>query len=165
MTGDLLVAICLAAIASGTSILLPALGEALTVAKQEYKGSLALVGAYDEKAMAELTFYGLPMYRIGGSSASNDTLAGSTKLPAAPSGAAPSTSQPQSLIAAGVLGTDPATGLATESLTLDKTFVDATDKVTPTDGRGSYYKGSNGQIVEHWNVVDRLGLLQQLGAV
>ncbi len=30
MTGDLLVAICLAAIASGTSILLPALGEALT---------------------------------------------------------------------------------------------------------------------------------------
>lgn len=30
MTGDLLIAICLAAIASGTSILLPALGEALT---------------------------------------------------------------------------------------------------------------------------------------
>ena len=29
MTGDLLIAICLAAIASGTSILLPALGEAL----------------------------------------------------------------------------------------------------------------------------------------
>ena len=30
MTGDLFIAICLAAIASGTSILLPALGEALT---------------------------------------------------------------------------------------------------------------------------------------
>ena len=49
------------------------IGEALTVAKQEYKGSLAIVGAYDEKAMAELTFYGLPMYRIGGSSAASMT--------------------------------------------------------------------------------------------
>ena len=42
-------------------------GEALTVAKQGYKGDLGIVGAYDEKAMAELTLYGLPMYRIGGS--------------------------------------------------------------------------------------------------
>ena len=42
------------------------IGEALTVAKQEYKGALGIVGVYDEKAMAELTLYGLPMYRIGG---------------------------------------------------------------------------------------------------
>ena len=40
-------------------------GEALTFAKQEYFASLGVYGVYDEKALVEATFYGLPMYRVG----------------------------------------------------------------------------------------------------
>ena len=46
-------------------------GGAMTVArrcgaKNEYRGDLGRSSAsYDEKAMAEMTLYGLPMYRIG----------------------------------------------------------------------------------------------------
>ena len=41
------------------------LGEALAQAKQDYAGSLGLVGVYDEKTLAELTLYGLPMWQLG----------------------------------------------------------------------------------------------------
>jgi Tol biopolymer transport system component len=40
-------------------------GQALTFAKQEYFASLGVYGVYDEKALVEATFYGLPMYRVG----------------------------------------------------------------------------------------------------
>jgi hypothetical protein len=40
-------------------------GEALLFAKQRYSADMGLWGAYDEKALMEATFYGLPMYRIG----------------------------------------------------------------------------------------------------
>jgi uncharacterized repeat protein (TIGR01451 family) len=42
-----------------------AVGQALTFAKQEYFASLGVYGVYDEKALVEATFYGLPMYRVG----------------------------------------------------------------------------------------------------
>jgi uncharacterized protein YjbI with pentapeptide repeats len=41
------------------------IGQALTYAKQEYFGSLVQYEEYDQKAMQEATFYGLPMFRIG----------------------------------------------------------------------------------------------------
>ena len=40
-------------------------GQAMIFAKQQYFGDLGLYGAYDEKAIQEATFYGLPMYRLG----------------------------------------------------------------------------------------------------
>jgi Ca2+-binding RTX toxin-like protein len=41
-------------------------GEALTFAKQDYFATLGLYGVYDEKALMESVFYGLPMYQLGG---------------------------------------------------------------------------------------------------
>lgn len=41
-------------------------GAALSYAKQDYLGSLGAYGAADEKALQEIAFYGLPMWRIGG---------------------------------------------------------------------------------------------------
>ena len=40
-------------------------GQAMIFAKQQYFGDLGLYGVYDEKALQEATFYGLPMYTIG----------------------------------------------------------------------------------------------------
>ncbi len=40
-------------------------GEALRFAKEEYFATLGIAGVYDEKALMEATFYGLPMYRVG----------------------------------------------------------------------------------------------------
>jgi hypothetical protein len=40
-------------------------GEAAIYAKQAYFGQLGAYGPYDEKAMQEATFYGLPMWKIG----------------------------------------------------------------------------------------------------
>ena len=40
-------------------------GEASIYAKQAYFGQLGLYGPYDEKAMQEAAFYGLPMWKIG----------------------------------------------------------------------------------------------------
>jgi hypothetical protein len=41
-------------------------GAALSYAKQDYLGSLGTYGTADEKALQEIAFYGLPMWRIGG---------------------------------------------------------------------------------------------------
>lgn len=41
-------------------------GAALSYAKQDYLGSLGAYGTADEKALQEIAFYGLPMWRIGG---------------------------------------------------------------------------------------------------
>ena len=40
------------------------LGQALTAAKQKYFGDLVQYETYDEKVLAETTFYGLPMFRL-----------------------------------------------------------------------------------------------------
>ena len=39
-------------------------GQALTLAKQQYFGNLVQYETYDEKVLAETTFYGLPMFRL-----------------------------------------------------------------------------------------------------
>ena len=39
-------------------------GEALLYAKQDYSANLTVYGAFDEKALMEATFYGIPFYRL-----------------------------------------------------------------------------------------------------
>lgn len=56
-------------------------GAALAYAKQAYLGSLGAYGAADEKALQEVAFYGLPMWRIGGK-ASNGASPLKTTAPA-----------------------------------------------------------------------------------
>ncbi len=41
-------------------------GEALMYAKQQYFATQGLYGPYDEKVLGETTFYGIPLYRAGG---------------------------------------------------------------------------------------------------
>ena len=41
-------------------------GQALQYAKHAYYGLLGAYGVYDEKAMEEPVYYGLPMWRVGG---------------------------------------------------------------------------------------------------
>ena len=48
-------------------------GAALAFAKQAYLGELGTYGAADEKALQEIAFYGLPMWRIGGPTSTGGT--------------------------------------------------------------------------------------------
>jgi hypothetical protein len=73
-------------------------GQALVGAKQQYFGQLGLYGVYDEKALQEIVFYGLPMYRVGASTAG----------PVTP---------PEPTVV-----TDPGTGLGVASFDLELTF-------------------------------------------
>src|SRR3954447_8037126 len=90
-------------------------GQALQFAKLAYFGSLGAYGVYDEKAMEETVFYGLPMWRVGGPAYhAGDTLP--TLNPAAP------TDPP----AAHVIKSDGIdtgfSGLTTAEITINPTF-------------------------------------------
>jgi hypothetical protein len=54
-------------------------GQALQYAKQAYFGELGAYGVYDEKALEEAVYYGLPMWRVGGPKYDPST---STSVPA-----------------------------------------------------------------------------------
>ncbi len=128
-------------------------GEALTVAKQAYKGDLGIVGVYDQKAMAELTLYGLPMYRIGGSGIAPPPAQAASPLAlqaakALTSGASALTAAALAL-PAGSFPSDPSTGLHVESFTADRAFGAAT-----STSRGSYYTGNDGVLVEHLRPIE-----------
>src|SRR5207302_1825381 len=56
------------------------MGEALTYAKQQYFGSLAIVSPYDQKVLNEATFYGLPMWHIGNGTPPAPPLPASTSV-------------------------------------------------------------------------------------
>ncbi len=51
------------------------LGEAMATAKRRYVGNLVHVQTYDEKVIAQATFYGLPMYRLPEAAGPSITLA------------------------------------------------------------------------------------------
>ncbi len=125
-------------------------GEALTLAKQEFKSELGLVGVYDEKAMAVLTLYGLPMYRAGAAAAtaSNAPSGGFAPL------AAGNASGPVVLAAPAAVPTspDPITGLDAAPFTANQNF--AGRKVITASGRGSYYRGTNGLLVSHYRPIE-----------
>ena len=104
------------------------LGQALASAKQQYVSDLGLVGAYDEKTIEELTLFGLPMWRLGG-----------TASPATAS--APASYSTLSLPAntTPTVVTDFHTGLQAEPF-------DVTPSFEPKSGAGggSYYMGGSG---------------------
>ncbi len=93
-------------------------GEALTEAKQAYKGGQLTYGAYDTKVVHEAVLSGLPMYEV--------------RAGTAPAG------RPTA-----VLGTDPVTGLRTHGIVSTPTFTTRT-----VTGDGTYSEGGTGQIVE-----------------
>ena len=59
------------------------LGEAVTLAKQQYFGTQGLYGPYDEKSLSETVLYGLPMYRVGTSDVTRPTPTNATADPVA----------------------------------------------------------------------------------
>jgi hypothetical protein len=86
-------------------------GDAMMIAKNDFKASLGPIGVYDEKVISETTFYGLPMYRVGAQ----------VPLPPAP---IPRPTTPDGLVGGGVEAAD---------LTVSPTL---TPKSSPF---GSYY--------------------------
>ena len=124
-------------------------GQALTVAKNEYRGELGgIIGPYDEKAMAEMTLYGLPMYRIGDSTAAPASATSGTG-PQVLAVAPPSAFETLALPAAS-FPTDGPTGLHVESLVADRNFT-GQDHPSPA---GTYYTGSQGHIIEHLRPIE-----------
>ena len=119
-------------------------GEALTRAKQEFKGDLALVGVYDEKAMAELTLYGLPQYAVAGLQPQSLAAAGMRTLATGLSEVGATTLSVATLAA---LTTDPVTGLAVESFSVDDSAALESRRVDRP--RGSFYRGRDGVVVTH----------------
>ena len=109
------------------------IGEALTRAKADYYLQKAgNLGAYDRKAMAELTLYGLPFYGVG---------VAPTAIPGAPSGlpaegpvaGASSATTP----ASGSLVPDPVSGIASAAFSAVPTFTLSPVGPTPTRGRST----------------------------
>ncbi len=122
-------------------------GAALTQAKQEFQGDLGIVGVYDEKAMAELTLYGLPMVAVAGvapqaSAAGMQPLALSAQAVGA-----------QALAAAALATTttDPVTGLqAAEFSVVDGGLTSRAQ----SSSRGTYYRGRDGELVTHLRPIE-----------
>ena len=50
------------------------IGQALTFAKNEYASDLSVFSVYDEKALMESTFYGIPFYRVGATAVPADPI-------------------------------------------------------------------------------------------
>ena len=105
-------------------------GQALQYAKQAYFGELGGYGVYDEKAMEEPVFYGLPMWRVGGAAF---TPGKSTRVP----GPVTALSSPTTPPAAGAV-TNPTSdtgfsGLTSSDITVNPTFT------ATTTAQGSYW--------------------------
>lgn len=88
-------------------------GSALAFAKQAYLGELGTYGAADEKALQQIAFYGLPMWRIGG-----PTSTGATAVVLPP--VAPLTTVTP--VAAAAAGGDAVVGLSSFAATTTPTF-------------------------------------------
>lgn len=127
-------------------------GKALAATKQEYFGTLGVFGVYDEKAMAELTLYGLPMWSTtspGGGIAPASTTSVATA--AAPLVAA--TAPPTTLV------TDAATGLTAEAFVYDGIASTRNDTA-----QGSYWSGPDGVQVSHLRPLQPKALVPVTGA-
>lgn len=117
-------------------------GQALQYAKQAYFGSLGAYGVYDEKAMEEAVFYGLPMWRVGG--ARWDPTSGS------PVPGPVVTPSPQGDPVAAGASKAPATEgtLAATDVTVHPTFTAST-----TSGRGTFWTVGGETQVTHYRPV------------
>jgi CSLREA domain-containing protein len=100
-------------------------GNALTAAKQAYFGELGVFGVYDEKAMAEFTLYGLPMWGVANASGGTGAAAALAADTSAPLQAAATTTQapaaPTPSTTTSSVITDPATGLSAETFSVAPT--------------------------------------------
>ncbi len=128
-------------IAAGATV-----GNAMAAAKQEYFGGLGVFGVYDEKAMAEFTLYGLPMWSVtlpGGGPApldagsSSSSSSGGYQTLAVQAAAATPTST--SVV------TDSATGLQAESFVLDNIA-----NAKSSTALGDFWSGPDGVQVTHF---------------
>ncbi len=121
-------------------------GNALAAAKQEYFGGLGVFGVYDEKAMAEFTLYGLPMWSVtqpGGTlaplsveTAPAATSGGTQLLSVQAAAAAPTSSS---------VVTDSATGLQAEAFVLDNIA-----NTSSASTLGTFWTGPDGVQVTHY---------------
>jgi hypothetical protein len=106
-------------------------GRALMLAKQKYLGTTQVLSPYDEKALQQVVFYGLPFYGLGGVIPANNA---SVRLLSSVSGAAV---QQQASSSGGVTisGTDPMTHLNVAPVSFDPTFTQVGTPPAP-----SYFK-------------------------
>ena len=104
------------------------IGDALVQAKQGYLASLGIVGVYDEKAMAELALYGLPMWSLAGTPPAT--------TPQLPAGVTRLATDP-----------DPVTGLMADHYRSQPPSTALTRTDLP--GEGSYWTGPSGLQVMH----------------
>ena len=119
-----------------------AVGDALVGAKQEYFGSRGVFGVYDEKAMAEFTLYGMPMWSV---TAPTGTAAPTASLDSsAQAFAAKATTAQTTALEADAVVPDPTTGLDAE--TFD---VDPVNNTQQTVADGIFWEGPNGVQVSH----------------
>ena len=108
------------------------IGEALVEAKQGYLANLGLVGVYDEKAMAELALYGLPMWSLGGATPAPPT------TPTLPAGVTRVSTDP-----------DPVTGLMVDRYRSQPALNRQPPVGQPPTGQGTYWTGPSGVQVTH----------------
>ncbi len=101
----------------GTASASSTVGQALAWAKNQYISEIQSFSVYDEKALMESTFYGLPFYRIGGD-----------VIDPAPVPAPPANST----------APDPVTDLETLTVVADDTVI--TNEEVPTEENGTYYR-------------------------
>ncbi len=125
-------------------------GEALTLAKQEFQGDLGIVGVYDEKAMAELTLYGLPMVAVAGAAPQALSAGGLQALAAAASSIGAQTLAAAALV---TTTTDPFTGLQAAPFTVSDPGLTGRAQ-SSTTARGTYYEGRDGEIVAHLRPIE-----------
>jgi len=141
-------------IASGSTV-----GDALAAAKQAYFAETGVFGVYDEKAMAEFTDYGLPMWSVsapaGAGGAATQQLAGADAL-AAPQTQAPAA--PAASAASNGVITDQATGLDAETFSVDPAN---TPHMTSS---GKYWSGPDGVQVTQLRPIQPKQLVSLSGA-
>jgi hypothetical protein len=121
-------------IAAGSTV-----GDVLVAAKQSYFGGLGVFGVYDEKAMAEFTLYGLPMWSVTG-----PPLAPMRTLDAARKASGASAAAPADPIVH-----DAATGLDAETFSVDPVNTPVPALTEPQPSGGRYWTGEDGVQVTH----------------
>jgi PKD repeat protein len=109
------------------------IGTALTAAKQAHLAELGIVGVYDEKAMAELALYGLPMWSLDG---------GTAPAAATATAAAAAVDLPVGVTSLGT-ETDTFTGLEVDRYRSEPALAQI------TAAAGTYWEGPSGVQVTH----------------
>ena len=121
-------------------------GQALQFAKQAYFGSLGAYGVYDEKALEEVVYYGLPMWRVGGARW-DPPASGATAAPVPTPGPAAASGDPAAANATKQAVADSFTGLAATDITINPTFA------RNDTARGSFWSIGGETQVTHYRPI------------